>query len=173
MNREWKPGDVIVHPESGRGFVVEVGYGCSNHSGGLNVGLHVHYEDGDWDMLVYPESRPIVVLDPEDREQVAILLSHYHSWKWTAEIAEASITDMQAALREFADPKPPKEPEPTGLGAVVLVDENDREGRWTRSRSQEHGVNWREEYGGRWSTYADLNVVRVLSHGVTNQDGDQ
>lgn len=82
--------------------------------------------------------RPLIVIDPEDREQVALLLSHYHSWKWTAEIAEASIDDMQAALRSIVAESEPEEP--TGLGAVV------RDGKgsdWVRIYQHHDCNDWR------------------------------
>lgn len=108
------------------------------------------------------DSRKFLLIDPEDREQVALILSQYHSWKWNAEIAEASITDMQAALRLLLTPaeppKPVKPPEPMGLGAVV---EDDLGEKWVRLS---HGL---------WSAplmfdrrYVDLTAVRVLSEGV-------
>jgi hypothetical protein len=70
-------------------------------------------EDGDR----YPvagDYRPVVVIDPEDREQVERLCSGLLDIHWYGN-ADA----MQVALRKFANPTPPKPDEPTGLGAVV------------------------------------------------------
>jgi hypothetical protein len=71
----------------------------------------------------YQNARPLVVIDPEDREQVERLTkalveaAYRHSNVVVSD--QASTATRQAALREFADPKPPKPAEPTGLGAVV------------------------------------------------------
>lgn len=114
--------------------------------------------DGTW-----KTTAPVVVIDPEDREQVALILSHYHDWKWTDDMASASISDMQAALREFANPTPPKPDEPTGLGAVV---EDDAGTRWVRTdMCRGAGANsWSSDDGSQ--DYAAIEAVRVLSEGV-------
>jgi hypothetical protein len=67
---------------------------------------------------------------------------------------------MTDALREFADLKPPKPEEPTGLGAVV----QDAGGRkWTNT----HRIRaWYHSDLGPY-VYADIDAVRVLSEGVT------
>lgn len=65
--------------------------------------------------------RRAVVIDPEDREQVERLLATYHDWKWARERSEASINDMQAALREFAN-HAESEPEPLPDGLVLSKD---------------------------------------------------
>lgn len=117
-------------------------------------------------------ARPVVVIDPEDREQVAALLSHYHSWKWTAEIAEASITDMQTSLRESANPKPRIE-EPTGLGAVVEDEYGDL---WIRDKTTTTVAHWkraRGEDGGRRYRWSDLDVARVIQPGTVIDDSTQ
>jgi hypothetical protein len=58
--------------------------------------------------------RPLVVIDPEDREQVERLARDHHAsghiaaWGAMHENTRAGLVDeMQAALREFANPKPP------------------------------------------------------------------
>jgi hypothetical protein len=106
--------------------------------------------------------RPLVVIDPEDREQVERLSvalggDHYYG----------STGILQAALREFANPKPP---EPTGLGAVV---EDARGVRWVRTESAKGITNpWsaalheKEPDTVRQFAYVDINVVKVLSEGV-------
>lgn len=92
--REWKSGDVAMvkwrhYPEARAMF----------------NGRHWNEADGcEWDGREDDLTlRPLVVIDPEDpdaaRRLCAILLSHGEP---------AIFTDlMQAALREFADPKPP------------------------------------------------------------------
>jgi hypothetical protein len=115
------------------------------------------------------EIRPLVVIDPEDREQVERLyglmwsvgtVSHERGRLTEAEQRE-DADDLQAALREFANPKPA---EPTGLGAVV---EDEAGLRW---------VHYLGRVGWKWCgsgpnhdgvrDYADIDAVRVLSEGV-------
>lgn len=123
MSAQWKPGDVAMV--------------------GIKVGLRVEYSpfacpkthayDGDhWhranDWIIDDAKsrvRPLVVIDPEDYEQVERLFRAY------ATTAAAIRTDaMQAALREFADPKPKIE-EPTGSRAII----RDRNGdEWIQVR---------------------------------------
>ena len=124
--------------------------------------------------VAYPESnaaavehgRPVVVIDPEDREQVERLIRAQDvSFDGVARenVTDADLLDMQAALREFANPTPPKPDEPTGLGAVV---EDAKGTRWVRVRD---GFNWRwrNDRLGEQTTYAYVDAVRVLSEGVT------
>lgn len=67
---------------------------------------------------------------------------------------------MQAALREFANPTPPKPEEPTGEWAVVM----DANGNvWTRMND----VHWSSAASpNNRQTWGELDVVRVLSEGV-------
>lgn len=166
MSREWKPGDVAelsIDGQTGIGVVrkhrddsVPV-WVISGHSFFKSIAV------GN-DVLIQGV-RPLVVIDPEDREQVERLWRHY------VETAAVNRTDaLQAALREFANPTPPKPEEPTGLGAVV---EDERGRRFTRYHAT--GVTlepqpWALEadddcieirYG-----WADISAVRILSEGV-------
>lgn len=53
------------------------------------------------------EKRPVVVIDPEDREAVLTLMNTF--WQQRGPGASASMfgaDEMQGALREFATPKP-------------------------------------------------------------------
>ena len=106
---------------------------------------------------------PLIVIDPDDREQVerlARLLWPHYSKSESARLAKADIT--QAALRSLvAAPKPP---EPPGLGAVVedvngdLWVRLDTEGVWACASDENKTATY-------WPTIA---AVRVLSEGVTN-----
>jgi hypothetical protein len=103
MSREWQPGDVamLTTPKGDR--------------------RAVHYTDGWedfegawWDDTRNLPARPLVVIDPEDREQVERLARDHHAsghiaaWGAMHENTRAGLVDeMQAALREYADPKPP------------------------------------------------------------------
>ena len=101
--------------------------------------------------------RPLVVLDPERapyplvgslREQVEGELTP-HTSRWLLEQIEAQT-------------RPPKPPEPQGLGAVV---EDAAGGRWVRA-ALKSGNSWHKPIG-TWSRYEHIDVVRVLSEGVT------
>ena len=112
---------------------------------------------------------PVVVIDCEDRERVERLLraylGRYDGMESVPTQGEADC--MQAALREFANPTPPKPDEPTGLGAVV----EDADGvRWTRVEPA--GAFSRNPWYPavdielQPEEYAHLSAVRVLSEGV-------
>ena len=104
---------------------------------------------------------PLVVIDPEDVEQVERLAQCYiATWRggYGNETTEGITTrQMRQALREFANPTPPKPEEPTGLGAVV----EDAEGQ-----------TWLRDWRGYWRApdvtcrWAKVDAVRVLSPGV-------
>ena len=153
--REWKPGDVAMTPEgltlfcymTSRGGVEWMTADCGNWIAGITAIL-----------------RPLVVIDPEDREQVErfthLFLHHY----WSDADAQTHTDAGQAALREFANPKPPKPEEPTGLGAVV----EDADGElYVRHGSSDldDSVVWCNSVGvGR--SWDRVNAVKVLSAGV-------
>jgi hypothetical protein len=165
MTREWKPGDVAWF--KGRSF----------------NGIVFRYQpfdtdDAEWVSAVeggaYPlddELRPLLVLDPEDREQV-LRLADYLDAAFAAidpaGFAEApevddkvSVNIVRTALRSLLDPKPE---EPKGLGAVV----RDHGGRhWIRAGRIKH--SWYRPHGV-WAKYVNIDVVEVLSHGVP-EDG--
>ena len=162
MSREWKPGDVAI---------------AVRHDGTESRALRRW--DGTWriqdECVNNPprDFRPLVTLDPEDREAVERLLSAYLEHGWTrapddAPIRTTGIDYLQAALREFANPMPPKPDEPQGLGAVV----EDAEGTlWFRMSYENQtwpGEVWQEQYGDadRWSKWDSVAAVRVLSPGV-------
>lgn len=163
MSENFKPGDVIVRAGA-RGIVTTSG--LQGEAGAAYV------EFGDGNTLIMGEvgdARRLVVIDPEDREQVERLLANYHGWRWARERSEASIGDMQTSLREFANPTPPKPDEPTGLGAVV----EDADGaKWVRARDESYP--WRPanealtlSTSGVYRPYVEIAAVRVLSEGVT------
>ena len=155
MTREWQPGDVAsIKFSSGteRGMWVDDKWVVT---GGLPSGPNYAVD-------------PLVVIDPEDREQVERLTAaHCETFghnSLPAQPEEVSI--MQAALREFANPTPPKPTEPTGLGAVV----EDADGcRWVRASLTSTVNHWRcaDESGMGRKPYAKIDAVRVLSEGVT------
>ena len=170
MSREWTPGDLAL-VSSWRGAdlpafrVRRDGYGT----------VWCVLQDGDTrglsDTEVGDNARPLVVIDPEDREAVERFREIAARWNARvpyADMAEPGDMDetdaMQIALREFANPKPPKPPEPTGLGAVVEDAEGDQ---WVvASQSGLFRKATGKEGCGAFRRYADIDAVRVLSEGV-------
>jgi len=153
--REWKPGDVaMVEDERG----VQRLAVC----GALNPRLmhRWHYDEQGIGRILHP--RPLVVIDPEDREQVERLTSLYYHDDLDQPASFVRSNQMQAALREFANPTPPRPEEPTGLGAVV----EDAEGQqWVRI-GRKTGNSWYRPHG-TYAVYAEIPAVRILSEGVT------
>ena len=161
---EFKTDDVVVHPKYGRGIVV----------GGTHVVLTgTTGELSDIVCLslsqVAPDLRRLVGIDPEDREEVERVARRIAdtgvAMNWddrTFANQQRAINGLAAALREFANPKPPKPEEPTGLGAVVEDVSGDR---WVRAGSAIEPVWWCAPAAERKS-YAEIDAVSVLSEGV-------
>lgn len=155
--REWKPGDVVAD-DTGVFFIIEV---TANSLSAWTDGSSAIDADGNGrrvDSLKNP--RPLVVIDPEDHEQVRNVLETFgHQYThWTPEL-DHNVTKFQAALRSLT--APPKPDEPTGLGAVV---EDATGEHWIRAARIKHG--WHRPMG-TWAAYVDISAVKVLSQGVT------
>lgn len=159
VSREWKPGDVAM-VEAGcwanQRVALRLAEGWS-HTNGVNV---------DGDGVVIPV-RPLVVIDPEDREQVEALILAWAKEEPATRIDDLAVgvTRAQAALRSLiADPKPA---EPMGLGAVV----EDADGNlWVLAVTRKGYGRWRQSDGdgrGRFRSWGHITAVRVLSEGVT------
>ena len=122
--------------------------------------LEVAYASGEYDMLgsLRPtrraDVRPLVVIDPEDRDQVERLADLFGVFPGVA----------ARHLREFANPTLPKPAEPQGLGAVV---EDAKSCLWVRSDLDEDfpwtAVGQPDELHG----YREIAAVSILSEGVT------
>lgn len=136
------------------------------------------------------DGTPVAVIDPENREQVErllrlmlrlrcrcgrLLVEPAPSCTWHEARAQKAASlraksgsfedsDLAAALREFADPTPPKPDEPTGLGAVV----EDAEGkRWVRWSARDDLAAWcPPDPNVARSSWHHVDAVRVLSEGV-------
>lgn len=105
MTREWQPGDVALIEVGGRTAraMRQCVQGDSLWSSAERLlGVYDHYDAAGPVTVV----RPLVVIDPEDREQVERL-----SEMVADEIVRNGLKPrdaMQAALREYANPTPPK-----------------------------------------------------------------
>lgn len=146
MSHNWKPGDMAIVANEVAMFVDQDG----DRFWITPIGTH-------WRVYDAPQ-RPLAVIDFEDREQVERLHALYEDLS-----RGVSADDMQAALREFASPTPPRPEEPQGLGAVVEAIYDNRfvrigDGTWQRvekGRKQ-----------GAVCAYDEIAAVRILSEGV-------
>jgi hypothetical protein len=172
MSRQWKPGDVAVW-DNGDGRP-EVVYRFREYVSSLEEGdlLWQTPDSGEG----RPEDRhlrPLVVIDPEDREQVErLLVAQVGTTSGCPDVlmvSEQQVDRTQAALRSLVAPLKPDEP--TGLGAVV---EDADLLRWVRIEPRIPGnsasvLAWRAREVGkvpRECSWPKVNAVRVLSPGV-------
>lgn len=108
--------------------------------------------------------KPVAVIAYDDREQVGLLVDAYVRNMPAKSGSGGPVLTMQAALREFANPTPPKPDEPTGLGAVVETETGERYVRrsdackpvWVHATGSTFPLHWKS-----------LAAVKVLSEGVT------
>lgn len=171
MSREWKPGEVAhvdgdIYLRTGRGWVFA--------SKGGEAWFHA--EDDSADRVSYLV-RPLVVIDPEDREAVERLQDLFADERdrngGQSRLVVGGWADaMQAALREYANPRDPKPDEPQGLGAVV-EDENGylyvRGYVNGESTHEWHVIDPANNKRMGWWRYDEIDAVRVLSPGVVDQ----
>lgn len=115
---EYKAGDVVLHPERGRG-IVQQGFAqwieWTTITGFTPLGE------------VADDLRRLVVIDPESAEDVKRLVGH--AAFLGAMAADHDIRAMQVALREYAELTPEPLAEPTDLSARVLDKDGDE---WAR-----------------------------------------
>jgi hypothetical protein len=161
MSREWKPGDVAM-------VTLTTGQTAPAMRSGTDRGeWYAPMRDDSPSFLVgdhlVASAHPLAVIDAGDREQVERLAERIgHLWT-----SHHYVTDVvQAALREFAAPKPPKPEEPTGKFAAVI----DADGReWVRTRDDLPGylgVVWMDPERFCHRRWDGVDAVRVLSEGV-------
>lgn len=154
MARKWKSGDVVTATVNGRENVRLVA-GWSKYDPQLRwCELSPRWADGDdEECWFFPsqvtDARPLVVIDPEDREQVERLASLYNS----AAVQSVGTEPLRAALREFADPTPPEPPKPEPFkpgdvvrhrhsGSVWTIAEDGRMVSHRDGRVYDHGAAW-------------------------------
>ena len=113
------------------------------------------------------EVRPLLVLDPEDREQVERLTRTYlrdYDGGVATVPQPGEVNSMQAALRSLLSSAKPEEPK--GDGAVVVDAEGNRYVRIGRdSRAQWMAVVPRNP-DRPWRYWSGIDAVRVLSEGI-------
>jgi hypothetical protein len=153
---EWKPGDVATWP--GMGPVLCVPFEPTDLRGATKWANRW----GGYTFYDGPTIRRLVVIDPEDEEQVDRLLT-----LWANQEAPAyGRRSLVAALREYANPTPRIE-EPQGLGAVVV----DYDGNpWVKVDTAMACDSWTQADAAgsdTWVKFAKLHATRVLSDGVT------
>lgn len=155
MGREWKPGDVAMWEHRGDRELV------FRFLGGFDCDIP------EWQTVEggcgYPregELHRVVVIDPEDDAQVERLVRLF--WDNGNDDCDDPAA-MRAALREFADPKPPKPTEPTGFGAVV----EDTEGHYWINTHPGDPNPWVRNAGDEWVSYDRIAAVYVLRTGVS------
>lgn len=127
-------------------------------------------EPGEDHYPVREDFRPLVVLDPEDAEQVERLREAMGTCPRNGEAwcidSGCGTERLTAGLRSLV--APPKPDEPTGHMAVVEDDCGERWVNWRDPRDngthEEPWVNASDSETAR--EYRDINVVRVLSEGV-------
>jgi len=174
MTHNFKPGDVALVRSMYDTEVIGLRTGVPSNMGwaysmdvsngpgpGGSSSTQTWSADADGERVI----RPLVVIDPEDREQIERLMPLlFHSGAFPEARAismTAGVTAVQAALRELANPTPRIE-EPTGLGAVVAT-----EGDGDYIRVSVELLNpWLNVQTGTQVHWDRINAIRVLSPGV-------
>ncbi|MDR7253747.1 hypothetical protein J2X46_002737 [Nocardioides sp. BE266] len=170
MKREWKPGNVALVRGTIGVDAVAVRSGVPSNMGWAyngdgpdtkNYG-NCWMSDRDGDAVI----RPLVVIDPEDREQIErlrdLMVGHDIHEGRPCYSTTCHADRLADALHEFANPTPLKPDEPTGLGAVV---EDEKGDHWVRLDAS--GVWACSEDEDRTATYwPKVTAVRILSEGV-------
>ena len=152
MSTQWKPGDVamVIREDGTESRAIMSRW--SSHWHAFESGAQI------------VDARPLAVIDPEDKEAVERLSSLTEANGGPTFFA-GDVGKLQAALREFANPKPPRPEEPTGLGAVV-------EDVWGHRFVRVGARAWRNVNEDSFCIWLHIDVVRVLSEGYL-PDGEQ
>lgn len=152
----WKPGDVCVYANV-RGMYTSDGRWVWE-DGSSNAGS----------IVLGTTARPLAVIDPDDGEQVAALVTSMHGHKtvlrqktWLGPI-EDDRGALRAALREAASPPAPKPEEPLGWLAVVRDDGGEL---WVRT-GWDGGLDKPWQRGAVHRHWAIVDAVEVVSSGV-------
>jgi hypothetical protein len=158
MTREWKLGDVAMVTAEWT-----TGSAATNATARRSTAVVRGWERLSDSAFAYDSqtvaAHPLLLLDPEDREQVERLADRLPS--------NVQVPTLRDALRSLVEP--PKPEEPTGLGAVVEDDDGELWFRMAIENQTWAGEVWQAQYGDaeRWSKWPVIAAVRVLSEGVT------
>lgn len=160
--REWKPGDVALATIHGQSVQVVRAYKAWITTPAPDdrrfPATYCAFYDAGGEVT---DARPLVVIDPENLGDVGRLVEAYvAAMSARGRVGRGPMLTMQAALREFATPTPPRPEEPQGLGAVVEDAEGDRWVLYTNPRNDAPWCN-----GCASVDYADIAAVRVLAEG--------
>jgi hypothetical protein len=165
MTHNWKTGDVALR--TGRdgsttiSLVTRQGVGIDAQSNSHQIWRHAN---GRWNELgedeKYGTYRPLLVIDPEDREQIERLTMAIFA-EVGGDLPDGyTANEVQAAIRSLLEPEPE---EPTGLGAVVRAGDDSA---WVRIPQHNYN-NWRRAdaagMGGYWRNIP--RPITVLSEG--------
>lgn len=153
--REWKPGDVAM--VAGADGVEE----RAIYTGSI---LEWRTASGSGFYRYQVEARPLVTIDPEDREQIERLVAAFSPM---VTFAPSVVDRMQAALREFANPTPPRPDEPTAMWSVVV---DSRDDQWVRVLGPDFIDGWVRAgdlpNNGKWTCYREIDAVKVIRDGA-------
>lgn len=153
MSRDWKPGDIVLIDLSSKGL--ESRRAMREGNAFVDVCGAVWSDDAN--------VRPLVVIDPEDRDQVERLASAFVDEQSERGHRGVWWTDLQVALRSLLEQ--PNPDEPTGLGAIV---EDVTGEKWIRGTARIADFDWiNADDFTRSRAYRNIAAVRVLSEGVT------
>lgn len=157
----WKPGDVALILVGGTEHVA-----LRDSDEAWLIGDSLAYRvlrDSETRLPTVSVIRPLVVIDPEsndvERLQDLFWQNQHHSG-----------LAMQAALREFANPTPPKPDEPQGLGAVVRDAQNEL---WIRTCYPcDDCLNKPWQRGPVRKNWQIVDAVEVLAEGYDQGAGE-
>ena len=127
--REWKPGDVAVSMVRGAPHII---FRTENEAG-----EHRWYDrfgsllpDAEW--VDGKEIRPLVVIDPENRDQAESLFRAWCDLLGGPRMSE-QVDAMQGALRSLIEPPKPEEPGTWGVVEASCVHQDKRR-QWMRHK---------------------------------------
>lgn len=107
MSTDWKPGDIAMVTAGGGAEVAVCCKAGAGVEGGYQYRAHWMTASCDEVWSSVEAIRPLVVIDPADARQVQGLLTALAKQRPELGITVGYVT-LQAALREFASPTPPK-----------------------------------------------------------------
>lgn len=157
MARDWQPGDVAIVKVDGKWRTgMRCGWAGRNlwwRTGAANA------SDREIEDI-----RPVAVIDPEDEAQVGRLMDLIRSVNPAKVMSDDELrTVFQEALREFADPTPPRMDEPGTWGVVeASAKGNPRRRYWTKTPN----AAWWSVNGTSTATWNELIDPAPVRDGV-------